>query len=124
MYSIFGLRLQLSKKAQLGNKVQPVQIPKAEIKIKDKAKCRVAGWGLTKTGGKIVDVLQVVDVPFVNLKDCKTKWQHVGTDLPDDVICAGGYGTKKGFCQVNFLSRNKIPHMRIKSVCFLVSQTE
>lgn len=81
-----------------------IQLPKTEVKIKDKKKCRVAGWGLTRTGGKVVDVLQVVEVPFVNLKDCKIKWQHRGTDLPDNVICAGGYQTKNGFCQVRMFS--------------------
>ncbi len=96
--------LQLSKKARLDNKVQPIQIPKTEMKLKDKAKCRVAGWGLTRTDGKIVDVLQVVDVPIVNLEVCKSEWKSIQFDLPDNVICAGGYNTTKGFCQVCFLS--------------------
>lgn len=73
----------------------------------------MAGWGRTTTGGKVVDRLQFVEVPFVNLKDCKTKWQHKRVDLPDDVICAGGYGTNKGFCQVNVLPMNRITHIRI-----------
>ncbi|CAK6955253.1 serine protease 53-like [Scomber scombrus] len=89
--------LKLSRKAQLDNKVQPVQLPRPEMKIKDKAKCRVAGWGKTKTGRS--DVLQVVEVPIINLKTCKTEWDQIRFKLPDNVICAGGYDTNKGFCQ-------------------------
>ncbi|KAF1385864.1 hypothetical protein PFLUV_G00112180 [Perca fluviatilis] len=88
--------LKLSKKAQLNKRVKPVPLIKAEMKIKEKEKCHVAGWGYTETGGKVVDVLQDVDVPIINLKECKKKW---GGNLPANVICAGGYGTKKGFCQ-------------------------
>ena len=66
--------------------------------MKDKAKCRVAGWGLMAKD-KHTDVLQVVDVPIIKLKDCKKRW----AGLPANVICAGGYGTKKGFCQVCFM---------------------
>lgn len=96
--------LQLSKKVKLkSNRVQPILLPNPKDKLKDKAKCRVAGWGLTKTGGKVVNVLQEVNVPIVNLEDCKNLWKEVPVSLPDNVMCAGGYGTKNGFCQVCFL---------------------
>uniref|UniRef100_A0A8C9YWK7 Granzyme B(G,H)-like n=1 Tax=Sander lucioperca TaxID=283035 RepID=A0A8C9YWK7_SANLU len=105
-YVIFNLHfdilcLQLSKKAQLNKRVKPVPLIKAEIKIKEKAKCHVAGWGSTETGGKTDNVLRDVDVPIVNLEDCKKEWAQPpnGVNLPANVICAGGYGTKNGFCQ-------------------------
>ncbi|XP_073332513.1 duodenase-1-like [Pagrus major] len=88
--------LKLSKKAPLDNRVQPIQLPKTVVKTKDNAKCRVAGWGFTKTDGKVVDELQVVDVPFVNKEACQRTWRN---NLPPTVICAGGIGQKKGFCQ-------------------------
>ncbi|XP_068582077.1 trypsin-like [Cebidichthys violaceus] len=91
--------LKLSRKARLGKKVQPIQLPNTEVKVKDKSKCRVAGWGFTKTGGEIVKDLRVVVVPIVNLEDCKNKWGHIGKNLPANIICAGGSGTNKGFCQ-------------------------
>ncbi|XP_023265418.1 mast cell protease 1A-like isoform X2 [Seriola lalandi dorsalis] len=91
--------LKLSRKVQLNNRVQPIQLPRADNKIKVKGKCRVAGWGLTKTGGKVVDVLQVAEVPIVNPAVCKREWKEIRVNLPDDVICAGGYDTNKGFCQ-------------------------
>ena len=70
------------------------------MKVKDKAKCRVAGWGFTKTGGKVVDTLKVAEVSIIDLKECKKRWKPRKVDLSDKVICAGGYQTKKGFCQV------------------------
>lgn len=97
------LCLQLSKKVELDERVQPIPLPKTKMKIRDKAKCRVAGWGYMRTGGKAVDVLQEVDVPFINLEVCKAEWRKIRFELPNTVICAGGYDTTKGFCQVCFL---------------------
>ncbi|XP_038572154.1 duodenase-1-like [Micropterus salmoides] len=87
--------LKLSSAVQLNERVQLIQLPKTEISMKDGEKCSVAGWGMTETGGAIVDDLRVVDVSVINLEDCKKTWQN----LPANVLCAGGYDTKKGFCQ-------------------------
>uniref|UniRef100_A0A3B4TJB3 Mast cell protease 1A-like n=1 Tax=Seriola dumerili TaxID=41447 RepID=A0A3B4TJB3_SERDU len=91
------LYLQLSRRAHLSKKVpiKPIQLPTQQKRLKENKKCRVAGWGFTRTGGKVVDELQVVDVPIINLKQCEKKWHNI---LPAGVICAGGYGTNKGFC--------------------------
>lgn len=102
-YLFFFVFLQLSKKAQLNNRVKLIDLAKAGNQIKDNQKCSVAGWGFTKTGGKIVDDLEVVDVPLVNLNVCKKKWKEFNVNLPASVICAGGINTNKGFCQVCFL---------------------
>ncbi|XP_037625583.1 granzyme B(G,H)-like [Sebastes umbrosus] len=91
--------LKLSRKARLDKRVQPIELPETEIELKDNETCLIAGWGLTSTGGKVVDVLQVVDVPIVNPEVCKKQWRHEEISLPANVICAGGYGTDKGFCQ-------------------------
>ncbi|XP_034561823.1 serine protease 53-like [Notolabrus celidotus] len=91
--------LKLSKKAKQSKKVTRIQLPTSDIKIKDNTKCRVAGWGFTKTGGKIVNVLQEVDVNVINLEICKRKWKTDKFELPANVICAGGYKTDKGFCK-------------------------
>ncbi|KAM4740021.1 mast cell protease 1A-like [Anableps anableps] len=91
--------LKLSEKVQLNKKVQPIQIPKATMKLKDKAKCRVAGWGSTRPGSKVSDVLEVAEVSLTNLKECKNKWKFLGHNLPNSVICAGGHGAKTGFCK-------------------------
>lgn len=62
--------------------------------------CRVAGWGYTRTRGETVDQLRMVDVSVIDPEVCKEHWPG----LPENVICAGGYDTTKGFCQVCFLN--------------------
>ncbi|XP_029939203.1 mast cell protease 1A-like [Salarias fasciatus] len=89
--------LKLSRKALVGKKpIQPVQLPSGEINPKTYKKCKVAGWGLTKTGGTAVPKLQVANVPVIDQKTCQKLWKN---KLPANVTCAGGYGTKTGFCQ-------------------------
>uniref|UniRef100_G3PHM4 trypsin n=1 Tax=Gasterosteus aculeatus TaxID=69293 RepID=G3PHM4_GASAC len=87
--------LKLSRKVRLDKSVKPIQLLNGNMKIKDKSNCRVAGWGWTRSQGKMVNELNVVDVPVVNLEVCKKQWAK----LPANVICAGGYGTDKGFCR-------------------------
>ncbi|XP_044217724.1 duodenase-1-like [Thunnus albacares] len=88
--------LKLSRKAHLGKKpIKPIKLPSHHMNLKGIKKCSVAGWGFTRTGGQIVDELQVVDVPIIKQEVCRKMWHK----LPAEVICAGGYGTKKGFCQ-------------------------
>ncbi|KAM9357872.1 duodenase-1-like [Symphorus nematophorus] len=89
--------LKLSRKAHLGKKaIKPIQLPSQEVKLKDNKKCRVAGWGLTRSNGETVDDLRETDVPIINLDKCQKAWRNI---LPANVICAGGYDTKKGICQ-------------------------
>ncbi|GLD74490.1 duodenase-1-like protein [Lates japonicus] len=87
--------LKLSKKVRLDNTVRPIHLPSSEMHINDNQQCHVAGWGYTRTGGEAVDDLRVVDVSIINPQVCKREWGG----LPANVICAGGYGTNKGFCQ-------------------------
>uniref|UniRef100_A0A3Q0RC00 Peptidase S1 domain-containing protein n=1 Tax=Amphilophus citrinellus TaxID=61819 RepID=A0A3Q0RC00_AMPCI len=94
IFIVLMLCLQLSSKVQTGSKVQRIPLPPAEIKLKDNQVCQVAGWGLTETGAP-ADELRVVDVPVINPQVCQNEWGS----LLANVICAGGYGTKKGFCQ-------------------------
>uniref|UniRef100_A0A3P9B5S1 Peptidase S1 domain-containing protein n=1 Tax=Maylandia zebra TaxID=106582 RepID=A0A3P9B5S1_9CICH len=72
-----------------------IQLPHAEIDLTENEVCQVAGWGKTMNGGKTVGELRVVDVSVINPQVCKNQWPQ----LPANVICAGGYGTSKGFCQ-------------------------
>ncbi|TKS74455.1 Duodenase-1 [Collichthys lucidus] len=89
--------LKLSQKVQLDNSVQTIQLPTSEMNIGDKENCQVAGWGKTQTNGPAVDELRVVDVSTINKQVCERRWADL--PLPDNVICAGGYKTNKGFCQ-------------------------
>ena len=67
--------------------------------------CHVAGWGKTEAG-TAVDDLRVVNVSVVDQNVCKRQWSNSKwlPRLPANVICAGGYGTFNGFCDVSFLS--------------------
>ncbi|CAG01369.1 unnamed protein product, partial [Tetraodon nigroviridis] len=93
--------LKLEKKAQLGKRIQPIPIPKKAHKLKDNAKCLVAGWGFIKKNVKPVD-LQMAEVPVIGMEECRSQWSQkpAETKLPKDVLCAGGYRGNKGFCQV------------------------
>ncbi|XP_034567689.1 granzyme B-like [Notolabrus celidotus] len=90
--------LKLAKKARLGKKsqIKPIKLTNKKMKLKEKKKCLVAGWGLTRTGGEVVDDLEEVEVPVINLEQCKKLWKN---KLPAKVICAGGYNSENGFCQ-------------------------
>lgn len=101
--------LQLSRKARLGCKVQIIQLPCAEMNVKADQVCQVAGWGRNRTGGENIDDLRVVSVSVINRYVCREQWPG----LSASVICAGGYGTDKGFCQVWLLS--------FHCLCLLVS---
>ncbi|XP_026200680.1 duodenase-1-like [Anabas testudineus] len=87
--------LKLSRKVPLNNRVQTIRLPESGMNIKENQRCYVAGWGKTSTQGLGVNELRMVDVSVINLDICKAQWY----DLPANVICAGGYGTNKGFCQ-------------------------
>ncbi|KAL4000119.1 proteasome assembly chaperone 3 [Sarotherodon galilaeus] len=90
-----GNDIMLIKKVQLGHGVRVIQIPPAEINLKENQVCQVAGWGKTKTEGELVDELMVANVSVITSKNCEDQWMF----LPANVICAGGYETTKGFCQ-------------------------
>lgn len=93
--------MQLVKKARLGKTIQPIQIPKRALKLKDNLKCQVAGWGFTETTN-LIDDLKMVKVPVVNMKACRKEWSQkpAQVTLPDDALCAGGQPGNTGFCQV------------------------
>uniref|UniRef100_A0A3Q2QNA5 trypsin n=1 Tax=Fundulus heteroclitus TaxID=8078 RepID=A0A3Q2QNA5_FUNHE len=88
--------LQLSEKVPLNNGVKTIPLPKSNILLGENQICSVAGWGAIKTKSPSVDDLRVVNVSIINPRSCKMYWDGL---LPPNVICAGGYGTNKGFCQ-------------------------
>lgn len=58
--------------------------------------CTVVGWGSTRQGGSLSDVLMSVDVPFVEYDDCDDSY-YWPQDMSDYFICAGEEG--KDGCQ-------------------------
>ncbi|KAJ0032318.1 hypothetical protein NQD34_002399 [Periophthalmus magnuspinnatus] len=87
--------LKLSKPCPL----KPVPLPPPEVKVLEDAQCRVAGWGSTQTNGPESKHLRMANVSIISHKICSNKWAEADLKLPDEVICAGGYKTTKGFCQ-------------------------
>ncbi|XP_047442147.1 duodenase-1-like [Mugil cephalus] len=88
--------LKLDRKAQ--QNIQEQIIGLSEYEIQENTECSVAGWGFTKSGGEVVDVLHEVDVTVINTAACVNKWKNFGCWLPNNITCAGGFNTKKGFC--------------------------
>ncbi|XP_039909053.1 granzyme-like protein 2 [Simochromis diagramma] len=86
--------LKLSRKVQLDRTARIIQLPHAEIKLQENEVCQVAGWGFTENY-TLPNELRVVNVLVIKYQICKENWP----DLPNNVICAGGYRTNKGFCQ-------------------------
>lgn len=78
-----------------------IKIPSKSKPVKPNSKCQVAGWGQTESNQKGVTDLLVADVLAINITDCKKQWEKVKLKLPANVLCAGGYKTKSGACQVS-----------------------
>ncbi|XP_035508518.1 mast cell protease 8-like [Morone saxatilis] len=86
--------LKLSSEVHLSQTVKVIPLPSSDMNIQENEMCHVAGWGSTRTD-RVVDDLRMVDVSIINWNVCKKEWPK----LSDNAICAGGYGTTKGFCQ-------------------------
>lgn len=94
------VKFQLSKKLKTGKGVKTIKIPSKDKPLKSKTKCQVAGWGKTEQENVVNDLL-VTDVSPINSSTCQTMWKKVKVNLPNNVLCAGGYETKSGACQVH-----------------------
>ncbi|TRY62294.1 hypothetical protein DNTS_025844 [Danionella cerebrum] len=90
--------LKLSKKVKIGKDVKLVAIPSKVKPLKPNSKCQVAGWGKTEKAN-VVDNLLVTNVLSINFTICQTMWKEINVQLPDNVLCAGGFETKSGACQ-------------------------
>lgn len=92
-------KFQLSKKLKNGKGVKTIKIPSKDKPLKTKTKCKVAGWGKTEQENMVNDLL-ATDVLIINSTICQTMWKKVRQKLPNNVLCAGGFETKSGACQV------------------------
>jgi len=79
--------------------VKTIKIPSKDKPLKPKSKCQVAGWGKTEKHNVVNDLL-VTDVLTINFTICKTMWEKLEVKLPGNILCAGGFETKSGACQV------------------------
>ncbi|CAL8396045.1 unnamed protein product [Boreogadus saida] len=85
------------------SKIKPIKLPNKKMKIKKNTTCLVAGWGKIESGEPTVDKLREVDVATIDRRTCQREWAKAKKNyvLPANIICAGGYGTKKGACQAD-----------------------
>lgn len=68
--------------------------------------CYVAGWGKTSDHSTVHE-LRMVNVSIIDPQICERMWDYA---LPSNVICAGGYNTNKGFCQVGLFEYDWSEH--------------
>ncbi|CAL8268565.1 unnamed protein product [Arctogadus glacialis] len=91
------MMLKLSRPSKIKPIKLPIKLPNK--KIKKNTTCLVAGWGKIKSQGPKVSKLYEVDVATIDRRKCQLEWAKVKKTLPANIICAGGYKTKKGACQ-------------------------
>ncbi|KAJ7370887.1 hypothetical protein OS493_028957 [Desmophyllum pertusum] len=76
--------LQLERNADLSDKVATVCIPDQAADLN--SKCYITGWGLTRGGGSLPDILQQAKLPLVSHSDCRKKYGIVDSSAH---LCAG-----------------------------------
>ena len=105
-FYILVLCLQLSQSVPDSETIQRIRLPSPNMNLRPNQMCHVAGWGVADAG-RAVDDLRVVGVSVVDQNVCKRQWSISKwiPRLPANVICAGGYGTLNGFCNVSFFVR-------------------
>ncbi|MBN3303206.1 MCPT1 protease, partial [Amia calva] len=90
--------LQLSETVKLGKNLEVVMLPQKDVELKPNSECIVAGWGAIQSGKTSVANLRVVNVTTIDNKVCQKEWARF-LKLPQNILCAGGFGTKNGACQ-------------------------
>lgn len=68
--------------------IQPICLPPPDLVIPNGTPCVVSGWGRSRKGGKISDVLQEVAVKLMSEERCKS-YEGYANQLTDSMICAG-----------------------------------
>uniref|UniRef100_A0A8C6R2A2 Chymotrypsin-like elastase family member 3B n=1 Tax=Nannospalax galili TaxID=1026970 RepID=A0A8C6R2A2_NANGA len=81
--------IKLSRSAQLGDTVQPANLPPAGDILPNDAPCYISGWGRLSTGGPLPDKLQQALLPVVDYQHC-SRWDWWGFSVKKTMVCAGG----------------------------------
>ena len=88
---------------QIGGQFQPrpICLPSHDVDVKPSQVCYVAGWGLVDKRGIFTKQLQLVDLPIVDITDCKHHYQYYSSRqvfADGRNICAGYQNGFKDFC--------------------------
>ncbi|XP_027377554.1 duodenase-1-like [Bos indicus] len=84
--------LKLTRKADITDKVSPINLPRSLAKVKTGMMCSVAGWGRLGVNMPSTDKLQEVDLEVQNKKKCKDRFQDYNASIQ---ICAGDPSKRK-----------------------------
>ncbi|XP_073701200.1 granzyme B(G,H)-like [Garra rufa] len=88
--------LKLKTKAVRNEFVSVIKLPKNNENISAHVQCSIAGWGMTKPGGRVSNILREVSLKLELTFKCKNKWKyHFKTEK---MICSVSDG-KRAFCQ-------------------------
>jgi len=92
--------LKLTTALKFNKNVQPACLPEKTFDAPEKSKSMavVSGWGTTKSGGSLPEILQYVNVPLMTNADCK-KTGYEATSIKPSMVCAGYKEGKKDSCQ-------------------------
>merc|ERR1712156_790380 len=92
--------LKLTTALKFNKNVQPACLPEKTFDAPEKSKSMavVSGWGTTKSGGSLPDILQYVNVPLMTNADCK-KTGYEATSIKPSMVCAGYKEGKKDSCE-------------------------
>ncbi|NXS21182.1 HGFA factor, partial [Mystacornis crossleyi] len=80
--------------------VQPICLPDSNTVFPDHLKCQISGWGHKHENiSGYSDVLQETLVPLIPEEKCRSP-EIYGTELTENMFCAGYFDSKSDACQV------------------------
>ncbi|XP_060092424.1 granzyme A-like [Heteronotia binoei] len=82
--------LKLNKEANITEAVKPIMLPTTCEDVVAQTQCLVVGWGFTKNGGSVSDILREVNVSVVERRICNNKKHYDGRYVTFNMLCAGG----------------------------------
>ena len=102
---MFFLYLQLTRKANITDKVSPINLPRSLAEVKTGMMCSVAGWGQLGVNMPSTDKLQEVDLKVQRKKKCRARFKNY---ISSKQICAGDPSERKN----SFLVRSPVISMQ------------
>lgn len=89
--------LKLSSPLRFTNAVQPALLASDRSQLQDDEMVQVSGWGRIRTGGPLADILQRIDMPVINQKECERLFKQINV-ITGRMFCAGYVGGDGDSC--------------------------
>ncbi|XP_057565316.1 granzyme M [Hippopotamus amphibius kiboko] len=90
--------LKLDGKVKPSKTIRPLALPRGRQAVATGARCSVAGWGLTRQGGRLARALQELDVRVLDAKMCNNSRFWDGGISPD-MICLEADSKNQAPCE-------------------------